>query len=70
MLQNVEFYAGRVIVLNDPDNPDGPVKSGVAVIDEGPFLGQRVEFERENCRLLGSPIADGVDLSILFAFGN
>ena len=64
------FYAGRVVGLHAPEPENGPVKSGVAVIDEGPFTGQRVEFERENCSLLASPIADGVDLSILFAFGN
>lgn len=48
---------GRVVFLK-PNHEDceGPVSSGVVVIDSGPYTGQRVEFEADDCFLYGYPL--------------
>eukprot|EP00095_Tigriopus_kingsejongensis_P007798 maker-scaffold370_size193435-snap-gene-0.43 protein:Tk07798 transcript:maker-scaffold370_size193435-snap-gene-0.43-mRNA-1 annotation:"unknown" len=60
---------GRVIQLFKPAESLDSVTGGVAVIDYGPFAGQRVEFEREQCQAFGHPFGKA-DLSYIFSPGQ
>jgi len=60
---------GRIVYLNSPDEPKGAVESGVAVIDSGEYLGQRVQFDRTVCSAFGFPLAKA-DLSYVFSQGE
>eukprot|EP00092_Neocalanus_flemingeri_P024580 GFUD01026659.1.p1 GENE.GFUD01026659.1~~GFUD01026659.1.p1 ORF type:complete len:1744 (+),score=379.20 GFUD01026659.1:118-5349(+) len=62
-------FLGRVVYLNHPPDPRGPVTSGVAIVDSGDFLGQRVEFDRNVCAAFGFPLHKA-DLSHLFSQGE
>ena len=64
-----DVYMGRIIHLARPVEDDGPTEAGTAVIDTGPFAGQRVEFEREQCTAFGLPMAKA-DLSQILSFGG
>ena len=59
----------RVVYLKPPSEPEGPSTSGVAVLDSGEFLGQRVEFERDVCSGFGFSLARA-DLSRVFDRGE
>ena len=59
----------RVVYLKPPSEPEGPSTSGVAVLDSGEFLGQRVEFERDVCSGFGFSLARA-DLSKVFDRGE
>ena len=59
----------RVVHLRSPADPRGAATAGVAVLDSGDFLGQRVEFDRSVCVAFGLPLARA-DLSHLFAQGE
>lgn len=62
-------FAGRVTFLQPPEDGGSSSSSGVAVIDEGPFAGQRVEFERQQASVLGRSLAKA-DLGQVFAYGK
>jgi RNA recognition motif-containing protein len=66
-----DVYMGRIVYLCRPveDNETGPVRAGVAVIDTGPFAGQKVEFERAQCTAFGMGLAKA-DLSQILSFGQ
>ena len=71
-LQPDAAFKGRVISLREPKDGDSlPVGStgGVAVIDEGPFAGQRVEFERAQCYVFGYAMGRA-DLAQVVKFGK
>eukprot|EP00090_Calanus_glacialis_P044057 TRINITY_DN7828_c0_g1_i2.p1 TRINITY_DN7828_c0_g1~~TRINITY_DN7828_c0_g1_i2.p1 ORF type:complete len:1480 (+),score=299.56 TRINITY_DN7828_c0_g1_i2:117-4556(+) len=65
----VNTVLGRIVYLNPPADQRGPVTSGVAIVDSGEFLGQRVEFERNVCAAFGFPL-HRADLSHLFGQGE
>ena len=66
---------GRVVYLKPPgggtendsssDNQATAVCAGTAVIDSGPYTGQRIEFEAEQCFLFGYCLARA-DFSFIF----
>jgi len=60
---------GRVVYLTPPPDMRGPVTSGVAIVDSGDFLGQRVEFDRSVCAAFGFSLHKA-DLSHLFCKGE
>ena len=60
---------GHIIHLHEPEEGATVVNSGVAVIDTGPFTGQRVEFESQQCKIFGHALGRS-DLSLLFKFGK
>ena len=64
-----KFSSGRIIHFQRPDEPDGPVTCGTAVLDSGPFAGQRVEFDAQECFAFGYPLAKA-DLSQIFKYGT
>ena len=55
---------GRVVYFKKPEYGDF-TNSGLVVIDSGPYAGQRIDFEAENCYLYGYNLAR-VDLSYIF----
>ena len=63
-----DVYMGRIIHLARPEEDDGPTETGTAVIDTGPYAGQRVEFERMQCTAFGISMAKA-DLSQILSFG-
>ena len=58
-----------MVYLKPPSGPEGPSTSGVAVLDSGEFLGQRVEFDRDVCSVFGLALTRA-DLSRVFNKGN
>ena len=58
-----------MVYLKPPSEPEGPSTSGVAVLDSGEFLGQRVEFDRDVCSGFGFSLARA-DLSRVFDRGK
>ena len=59
----------RVVYLKPPTEPEGPSTSGVAVLDSGEFLGQRVEFDRDVCSVFGFSLTRA-DLSRVLGRGK
>ena len=62
----------RIVYFRPPpeDTVDpGGVRAGVAVLDNGPFAGQRVEFESRQCAVFGHSLARA-DLSQIFTAGE
>ena len=53
--------------LKPPENDI--VNAGIAVIDSGPYAGQRLEFEADQCYLFGFSLSNA-DLSYLFNKGT
>jgi len=70
VVRDGEACDGRVVHLRKPTVGGicGPSQSGVAVLDNGPFAGQRVEFEAKQCSVFGVPLAKA-DLSQVFTYG-
>ena len=64
-----DVYMGRIIHLARPVEDEGPTEAGTAVIDTGPYAGQRVEFERRQCTAFGLSMAKA-DLSHILSFGG
>ena len=58
-----------MVYLKPPSGPEGPSTSGVAVLDSGEFLGQRVEFDRDVCSVFGLALTRA-DLSRVFNKGK
>ena len=58
-----------MVYLKPPSGPEGPSTAGVAVLDSGEFLGQRVEFDRDVCSVFGLALTRA-DLSRVFNKGN
>lgn len=56
---------GRVVYLKPPNENESTVCAGTAVIDSGPYTGQRIEFEAEQCFLFGYCLSRA-DLSFIF----
>ena len=67
--QEEDAVRARVVYLKLPSEPGGPSTSGVAVLDSGDFLGQRVEFDRDVCALFGLSLARA-DLSRVIGRGR
>jgi len=65
----VNTVLGRIVHLNPPADLRGPVTSGVAIVDSGDFLGQRVEFDRNVCAAFGFSL-HRADMSHLFGQGE
>ena len=55
--------------LNPPEDPLGLVVSGVAVLDSGEYMGQRVQFDRDVCSAFGHSLKRA-DLGKLFSYGK
>ena len=60
---------GRIVHLARPVEDEGPTEAGTAVIDTGPYAGQRVEFERRQCTAFGLSMAKA-NLSHILSFGG
>ncbi len=60
---------GRVVYFNRPASDtasdNSAVTSGLVVIDSGPYTGQRVEFEADQCYLFGYTLRNA-DLGQIF----
>ena len=61
----------RIVYLHPPppSNLRAPTTSGVAVLDSGEFMGQRVEFDREVCTAFGYSLHKA-DLGQIIKFGE
>lgn len=59
----------RIIHFNRPEDPNGPVTSGKAVIQTGRLTGQKIDFEASQCIAFGVPL-DNADLSMIFREGK
>ena len=54
-----------MVFLKPPNENESTVCAGTAVIDSGPYTGQRIEFEAEQCFLFGYCLSRA-DLSFIF----
>ena len=63
------FVCGRVVYLKHPETSEGAAVSGVAVVDTGQYLGQRVEFDRDVCIAFGQSL-NKADLSHVFKYND
>ena len=57
---------GRVVHFKRPENDKDYVSAGFAIIDSGPYAGQRIEFEAHQCYLYGYKL-NQADLSFIFS---
>ena len=65
----VNCVVGRIVYLYPPEDSLDPVISGVAVLDSGEFMGQRVQFDRDVCTAFGHSL-HRADLGHLFSYGK
>ena len=72
LVYETKVCQGRVVYLKPPgggtendSSGNAAVCAGTAVIDSGPYTGQRIEFEAEQCFLFGYCLARA-DLSFIF----
>ena len=66
---DTDMVEARVVWLQPPVEATGPVISGMAVVDSGQFLGQRVEFDRGVTSAWGRSL-NRADLGQLLSYGE
>ena len=66
---DTDMLEARVVWLQPPVEATGPVISGMAVVDSGQFLGQRVEFDRGVTSAWGRSL-NRADLGQLLSYGE
>ena len=66
---DTDTVGARVVWLEAPVDATGPVISGMAVVDSGKFMGQRVEFDRGVTSAWGRSL-QRADLGQLFSYGE
>ena len=67
--EDTDMVEARVVWLQPPVEATGPVISGMAVVDSGQFLGQRVEFDRGVASAWGRSL-NRADLGQLLSYGE